>query len=55
MLDLRLLATPNLAAATISVAALAFGLTPVLIYLAVYFEDGLGASPSRTTSTIGFT
>jgi EmrB/QacA subfamily drug resistance transporter len=46
MLDLRLLATPNLAAATISVAALAVGLTPVLIYLAVYFEAGLGASPS---------
>jgi EmrB/QacA subfamily drug resistance transporter len=47
MLDLRLLATPNLAAATISVAALAVGLTPVLIYLAVYFEGGLGASPGR--------
>jgi EmrB/QacA subfamily drug resistance transporter len=46
MLDFRLLATPNLAAATISVAALAVGLTPVLIYLAVYFEAGLGASPS---------
>src|SRR5919206_4870618 len=46
MLDLRLLATPNLAAATLSVAALAVGLTPVLIYLAVYFEGGLGASPS---------
>src|ERR687886_2251423 len=47
MLAFRLLATPNLAAATISVAALAVGLTPVLIYLAVYFEGGLGASPSR--------
>src|SRR5919199_472011 len=46
MLDLRLLATPDVAAATISVAALAVGLTPVLIYLAVYFERGLGASPS---------
>jgi predicted MFS family arabinose efflux permease len=46
MLDLRLLATPGVAAATISVAALAVGLTPVLIYLAVYFEAGLGASPS---------
>jgi EmrB/QacA subfamily drug resistance transporter len=46
MLDLRLLATPNLAAATVSVAALAVGLTPVLIYLAVYFQGGLAASPS---------
>src|SRR5919206_129806 len=46
MLDLRLLATADVAAATISVAALAVGLTPVLIYLAVYFQGGLGASPS---------
>jgi predicted MFS family arabinose efflux permease len=46
MLDLRLLATPDLAAATVSVAALAVGLTPVLIYLAVYFEGALGASPT---------
>src|SRR5919202_1590127 len=44
MLDLRLLATPDLAAATVSVAALAVGLTPVLIFLAVYFQGGLGAS-----------
>src|SRR5919199_6791955 len=46
MLDLRLLATPDLAAATVSVAALAVGLTPVLIFLAVYFQGGLGASPT---------
>jgi EmrB/QacA subfamily drug resistance transporter len=46
MLDLRLLATPNLAAATVSVAALAVGLTPVLIYLAAYFQGGLDASPT---------
>jgi predicted MFS family arabinose efflux permease len=46
MLDLRLLATPDLAAATVSVAALAVGLTPVLIYLAVYFQGALGATPT---------
>jgi EmrB/QacA subfamily drug resistance transporter len=45
MLDLRLLATPDLAAATVSVAALAVGLTAVLIYLAVYFQGALGATP----------
>jgi EmrB/QacA subfamily drug resistance transporter len=46
MLDLRLLATRELAAATVSVAALAVGLTPVLIFLAVYFQGGLDASPT---------
>src|SRR5919199_1603575 len=46
MLDLRLLATPHVAAATISVAALAVGLTPVLISLAFYWGGGWGAPPS---------
>jgi EmrB/QacA subfamily drug resistance transporter len=46
MLDLRLLATPDLAAATVSVAAVAVGLTAVLIYLAVYFQGALGATPT---------
>jgi EmrB/QacA subfamily drug resistance transporter len=45
-LDLRLLATPHLAAATVSVATLAVGLTAVLIYLAVYFQGALGATPT---------
>jgi EmrB/QacA subfamily drug resistance transporter len=46
MVDLRLLATPRLAAATVSVATLGLGLTPVLIYLAVFFQGARGATPT---------
>jgi EmrB/QacA subfamily drug resistance transporter len=48
MLDLRLLATPDVAAATVAAAALGAGLISVLIYLAVYLQGGLGASPTGT-------